>query len=171
MEPSIWFGLQFAFTLLVCLVVAQWYVVPAVGRLPLETSMPPLMLIHATRVVGLVFLAPAVTDPLLPRSIAIPAAAGDCAAAVLALAAAFAFRYRWPLAVPLAWLTNVVGSADLVYVSAMGVALDFPTYKLGAAWFIPTTLGPIMITTHLLMFWLLLTRPAGGQGKLPPSAS
>lgn len=175
MDPAMLFGATVGVMFFVCFLAARWYVVPVLARTPLADAMVPLLLTHATRVVGLAFLAPAVVDPNLPREIAVPAAVGDCVAAGLALAAAAAFRAGWGIAVPLAWAMNVAGGADLVYVSVRGAMLDFPGYKLGATWFIPTVLGPVMMVSHGLMFWLLVRHrsesaaPQWSASSGPPS--
>ncbi len=99
------------------------------------------------------------TDPLLPRPIAATAACGDLLSAVLALVSLALLRNRVGGLKPMVWLMNLAGMADLLIVSIWGVVVGFPTFKLGAAWFIPTFLGPTMMVTHGLMVWLLVRAP------------
>jgi hypothetical protein len=156
--PSALFGLQVAVTTIVAALVARWYVAPVLWRASWTDAIVPLLLIHATRVVGVVFLAPAVTDPRVPAYVSVPAAVGDCATAALALTAIAWIRGGWPGQRGVVVAVNIVGIADLVYVTAAGIVVDFPSYELGAAWFIPTLLGPIMMVTHALMVALLARR-------------
>ncbi len=90
-------------------------------------------------------------------SFATPAAYGDLGAAILALIAVFALRSKSSLAIPLVWLFNIWGFADLahaVYEGAIGVGIS--PGMLGAAFFIPTVLVPLLFVTHVLIFRLLL---------------
>lgn len=163
MDPAMLFGFQVSVMLLVFALAARWYAAPVLAKRSFVDAMTVLLLVQATRVVGVTFVAPAVTDPLVPRLVSVPAAAGDSLTAVLALAALAALRRGWPASIALLWLVNVVGIVDLVYVTVAGVAIDFPSYRLGAAWFIPTVLGPAMIVTHALMIHLLRARRRGAS--------
>jgi hypothetical protein len=158
LDPPVIFALQVTFMNVVNVLVARRYVVPWLARRPLAEALSPLLLLHATRVIGLGFLTANVTDPNLPAVIAVPAAYGDLLAATLALVAYAALRYELRSARALVWVMNVVGLADLVHAAARGIALGFADYRLGPMWFVPTFIGPTMIVTHALMFWLLVRR-------------
>lgn len=108
------FGLQVVLSLVVYSLIARWYVVPRLAALPLRDALTPLLLLHAFRYLGMVFLVPTVVGPALPAAFAVPAAYGDLLAALLALLAIAALRQAWPLAIPLVWLFNVEGTLDLV---------------------------------------------------------
>lgn len=145
------FGAQVMTNLLICALVARWYVAPRLARLSVRDALTPLLLIQATRVIGLVFIVDAVTDPTLPRGLALTAALGDTLTAVLALISLALLRrgvQGWRVGV---WAMTVVGIAGLMVVAGWGIAIGFPNYELGAAWFIPTVLGPIMMVTHALV--------------------
>ena len=118
------FGVQFLLSLLVYGLLATWYVAPALARLALHDALIPLLVPHAFRHLGLVFLVPAVVAPTLPPAFAVPAAYGDLLTGVLALLAMVALRGRWPLAIPLVWLANVVGTLDLLHAFYRGIPLD-----------------------------------------------
>lgn len=151
------FGVQFVMSLIGYSLIAKWYVAPRLARLPLHDALVPLIFVHAGRHIGLVFLVPAVVAPTLPSAFAIPAAYGDLLAAVLALLAVIALRARWPLAIPLAWLFNVVATLDLLYAFYQGMRLDVGPH-LGAAWFIPTFAVPALYVTHFMIFVMLARR-------------
>jgi len=118
------FGVQFLLSLVVYGLLAKWYVAPALARLPLHDALIPLLVPHAFRHLGLVFLVPAVVAPTLPRAFALPTAYGDLLAGLLALLAMLALRGRLVLGIPLAWLFNVVGTLDLLYAFYQGIPLD-----------------------------------------------
>ena len=137
--------------------IAKWYVVPALAECGLKTALTPFLLFHATRFVGLAFLISGVTSvPLDPR-FADPAAYGDLLAAVLALVALLAVRLEWPIAIPLVWIFNVVGTLDLFNAVFQGLRFA-PAGQMGATYFIPVVVVPALLVTHAIVFWLLLGR-------------
>jgi len=158
------FGLQFGLSLVVFSLVAVWYVAPTVRPLPLRDALPPLLLLNAMRVVGLVFLVPQVVDPRLPSSFADPAAYGDLFAATLALISAIMLRANASQALRLAlvWLFNIEGTLDLLYAIYQGLAVNLAANQLGAAWFVPTIYVPALLVTHMLIFVLLMR---GGRAR------
>jgi len=150
------FGLQVLLSFLVYGLVARWYVTPRLAPLPLHVALQPLLVLHATRYLGMVFLVPTVVGPALPAGFAVPAAYGDLLAALLALAALVALHARAPIALPLTWLFNVVGLLDLINAFYQGLRNDV---QLGAAYFIPTFAVPALVITHLMMFRMLVRHP------------
>jgi len=150
------FGLQVLLSFLVYGLVAKWYVTPRLAPLPLETALQPLLVLHALRHMGMVFLVSTVVGPSLPASFAVPAAYGDLLAGLLALAAIVALRARSRIALPLTWMFNVIGLLDLVNAFYQGLANDV---QLGAAYFIPTFVVPALVITHVMMFRMLVRHP------------
>jgi hypothetical protein len=152
MNPQQIFGLQFVLSLFVGALLARWYVWPALATLPRRRALMPLLLVHATRYIGLVFLVPTVVPPSVPAAFAKPAAYGDLFTALLAIVALLALRGDWPGALPLAWLVNVVGVIDLINALFQGVRSGV---SLGAAYYIPIAAVPVLLITHSMMFVLL----------------
>lgn len=150
------FALQFLLSLLVYGLVAKWYVAPRLAALPLPAALTPLLLLHAARHLGLVFLVPTVVGPPLPPAFALPAAYGDLLASLLALVAIIALRSGWGLALALVWLFNIVGTLDLLHAFYQGARLRV---QLGAAYYIPTFVVPALYITHFMIFAMLLRRP------------
>ena len=151
------FGVQFLLSLIVYGILARWYVAPALARLPLYDALIPLLVPHAFRHLGLVFLVPAVVAPTLPPAFALPAAYGDLLAGLLALLAMVALRGRWAVAIALAWLANIVGALDLLHAFYRGIPLDAGRH-MGSAWYIPTFIVPALFVTHFMIFALLFKR-------------
>ena len=149
------FGLQVVLSLVVYSLIARWYVVPRLAALPLRDALTPLLLLHAFRYLGMVFLVPTVVGPALPAAFAVPAAYGDLLAALLALLAIAALRQAWPLAIPLVWLFNVEGTLDLVNAFYQGLRNNV---QLGAAYYIPTFAVPALFVTHAMIFTMLIRR-------------
>jgi hypothetical protein len=147
------FGLQFLFSLVIYSLVARWYVAPRLAPLPLGAALTPLLFLHATRHLGLVFLVPSVTGGALPREFAAPAAYGDLLAALLALLSIVALRARWPIAITLVWIFSLVGTLDLINALFQGHRLGV---QLGAAYFIPTVAVPALLVTQAMIFAMLI---------------
>ena len=150
------FGLQVVLSFVVYGLVARWYVSPRLATLPLAAALQPLLVLHALRHMGMVFLVPTVVGPALPASFAVPAAYGDLLAGLLALAAMGALRARSSIAIPLTWLFNVVGLLDLINAFYQGLSKNV---LLGAAYYIPTFIVPALVITHLMIFRMLVRHP------------
>jgi len=166
MTPQQIFGLQVLLSFVLFTLVARWYVSPRLAALPVDRALQPLLVLHGTRHMGLVFLVPTVVGGTLPTAFAAAAAYGDLLAGVLALAALVALRARTRVAMPLTWLFNVAGLLDLVNAFYQGLTHDV---QLGAAYYIPTFLVPALVVTHVMMFGLLLRPPTSARLDLPAS--
>jgi len=160
------FGLQVLLSFVLFTLVARWYVSPRLAALPVDRALQALLVLHATRHMGLVFLVPTVVGGTLPAAFAAAAAYGDLLAGVLALAALVALRARARVAMPLTWLFNVAGLLDLVNAFYQGLTHDV---QLGAAYYIPTFIVPALVVTHVMMFGLLLRSPTPVRLDLPAS--
>ena len=153
------FALQFVLSILAWGAVALFVLSPWLATRPRHEALLVLSLPHAFRHVGLVFLVPGVVDQPLPEAFAGPAAYGDLATGLLALAAVLALRFRWRTALALVWTFNVVGTVDLAY-----ALRQFDVVPLfGSAWYIPTMLVPLLLVTHAMIFARLLA-PRTGRG-------
>ena len=149
------FGLQFVLSLVLYGLLARWYVAPRLARLPLASALMPLLFLHASRFLGMVFLVPSVAGGPLPSEFAVAAAYGDLLAALLAFVAIVAVRWNWALAIPLVWLFNLEGTLDLINALVQGLKHNV---QLGAAYYIPTVAVPALLVTHAMIFAMLLRR-------------
>jgi hypothetical protein len=103
----------------------------------------------------LAFVVPGVVSPTLSGAFAGPAAYGDLIAAVLALFALAALRSR--LGIGVVWAFNMWGTADLLFAFYQGlIGVRIEPGQLGAAYFIPTYIVPLLLITHGLVFRLLV---------------
>jgi hypothetical protein len=153
------FGISIALSFLTWGIIAARYLWPALRRLSRPDALRPILLLHGFRFIGLAFVVPGVASPELPSGFAVPAAYGDLVAAVLALLAFAALRSG--LGIALVWVFNLWGSADLLhayYQGRFGVGVE--PGQLGAAYFIPTVVVPLLLVTHVIVFRLLLARGA-----------
>jgi hypothetical protein len=149
-------GVSVLFSFIAWGAVAWRYIWPALRDKRRDDALRPLLTLHAFRFVGMVFLVPGVVSPELPAAFARPAAYGDLVAAVLALFTLGALPSR--LGFALAWIFNVWGTADLLNAFYEGNRSGLQAGQLGAGYFIPTLIVPLLFITHGLMFRILLTK-------------
>ena len=140
--------------------IAKWYLMPALKRMSRDQALVPLLLFHSFRYIGLGFLLSGVTAVALDPRFANPAAYGDLAAALLALAGIVALRQSWALAIPLIWVFNVVGLLDLLNAIFQGIRYTNDA-DMGAMYLIPALIVPALIVSHFMIFALLLGRERG----------
>jgi len=158
MDALALFGISVVFSFTAWGVVTARYLWPKLRILPRRDALRSLLTLHAFRFVGLAFLVPGVVGPDLPAAFARPAAYGDLVATILALLALAVLATSWGPAV--VWLFNLWGAADLLYAFYQGLfGLRLSPASLGAGFFIPTVIVPLLLITHGLMFRLLLQPP------------
>jgi hypothetical protein len=100
-----------------------------------------------------------VVSPDLPITFARDAAYGDIVAAILALAALATLRSGMGIALASAF--NLWGSFDLLNAFYQANAAGLSPGQLGAAYFIPIAIVPLLLITHGLMFRVLLQSQRG----------
>jgi hypothetical protein len=155
MNPLLLFGVSVTLSFLAWGAVCRCFIWPRIRSLPLHEAVRPILLLHLFRFVGAAFLIPGVVRPDLPLDFAAPAAYGDLAAVGLAWLALALGRYHG-LRLPL-WVFNVWGTLDLLFAFYQGLfGVGIQPASLGAAYFIPTVLVPLLLCTHAMVFVLLL---------------
>ena len=148
------FGVQLTLSLFVYALIAKWYVSPWLLNKSMNAALMILIFPHAFRHLGLAFLVPGLVDDSLPESFANAAAYGDFVTGLLAILALFLLRAELRLAIPIVWLFNIVGAADLL--NALRNAEVVP--YLGVTLFIPTFVVPVLLVTHFMIFARLIGR-------------
>jgi hypothetical protein len=154
MLPQLAFFGSIAFSVIAWAIVAPRYIWPALRVRPRSEALRPLLILHSFRFIGLAFLVPGVVSPDLPRAFANAAAFGDIVAAALALLSLLSLPRAPGLLV--AWIFNVWGSVDLVNAFYQANATGLSPGQLGATYFIPTLIVPLLLITHGLVFRVLL---------------
>ncbi len=138
-----------------------WLLKPALPHIKPSTVLIPILLLHAMRHLGLMFLTTGVTSSAMPPQFAIPSAAGDFLSATLAFIAAFLVQRKSRFAVPMTWVFTVVGLADFamaVVLSRLYNAADF----MGGSYWIPSFWVPMLIVGHVVVIRVLRTMKREG---------
>ena len=147
--------MQLLLTLPVCILVILWYVWRAFIKLPLNSALIPLLFVHVFRYLGLTLLVPCMFDQRLPSDYLNASAYGDRLAGALALPSIVALRNMWRLAIPLVWVFSFLGFGDLLNGLRI-LQVNLPKFNLGTIWYIYTFYAPIIILSHLMIFWILI---------------
>jgi hypothetical protein len=149
---------------LLCFSVYLWPWLKAANRFDAQRAIATL---HSFRFFGLVFVLPGVVGPDLPAGFATFAAYGDFATGVLAILALVTARIR-PLFWSFAAAFNLVGATDIIvdYYHAIQVGLPEMPGQLGAAYAIPIIYVPLLMITHVVAFYLLVSFRAGAGAPL-----
>ena len=150
------FWMQLLVSCVVFGIVAVWYVWPYLTKLSRNSALIPLLFVHVPRYVGMTLLVTGMIDPQLPREFLSSAAYGDLLEAALALASIFALRSNWRFAVPLVWVANTWGFADLLNGVRGVLQLNVPSFNLGTVWYIYTFYAPLVLVSHLMIFGILI---------------
>jgi hypothetical protein len=153
-QQMIWFFVSIAFSLVAWGIVTARYIWPELRLRQRVEALQPLLILHSFRFIGLAVLVPGVVSPDLPPAFAHSAAYAEIIAATLALVSLLWLRSAAGIAV--VWIFNLWGTADLLNSFYQGPHSGLLAGQLGAAYFIPTLLVPLLLITHGLAFRILL---------------
>ena len=165
-QQLIWFFVSIAFSFIAWGIVTARYVWPELRLRPRAEALRPLLILNSFRFLGLAFLVPGVVSPDLPSAFAHPAAYGDLIAAMLALLSLLLLPGTAGIAIT--WIFSVWGSVDLLNAFYQANHAGLLAGQLGAAYFIPTLIVPLLLITHGLVFRILLqhqTEPAMQESR------
>lgn len=175
MQTQLAFFTSIAFSLTAWGMVAARYMWPELRLRQRAEALRPLLILHSFRFIGLAFLVPGVVSLGLPSAFAHSAAYGDIIAAILALLALILLPST--SGVVIAWIFNVWGTADLFNAFYQANHAGLTAGQLGATYFIPTFIVPLLLITHGLGFRILLRhenesvmRDPGARQEFPCSA-
>ena len=168
MLSQLCFFASIAFSFIAWGIVTARYIWPRLRPLRRSEALQPLLILHSFRFVGLAFLVPGVVSPDVPSAFAHSAAYGDIIAATLALLSLVSLRRGF--GVVIAWIFNLWGSADLLNAFYQAGSAGLLSGQLGATYFIPTLVVPLLLITHGVAFRILLrhqSEPAMWETRLP----
>ena len=152
--PQLWFFVSIAFSLIAWGIVVTRYIWPKLRVRERADALRPLLILHSFRFLGLAFLVPGVVSPDLPSTFSHSAASGDIIAAILALLTLISLPST--AGVVMAWIFNVWGTVDLLNAFYQANHAGLMAGQLGATYFIPTFIVPLLLITHGVAFRILL---------------
>jgi hypothetical protein len=153
-QQQIWFFVSIAFSLIAWGIVTARYIWPELRLRSRAEALRPLLVLHSFRFIGLAFLVPGVVSADVPSAFSHSAAYGDFIAAILALFSLLLLPSSAGVAA--AWIFNVWGFADILNAFYQANHAGLLAGQLGAAFFLPTLIVPLLLITHGLAFRILL---------------
>lgn len=153
-QQMILFFVSIAFSLIAWGIVTARYIWPELRQRPQAEALRPILMLHSFRFIGLAFLIPGVVSPELPSVFAHQAAYGDIIAAMLALFSLVLLPSAAGVAA--AWIFNVWGAVDILNAFYQARNGGLLAGQLGAAYFLPTLIVPLLLITHVVGFRILL---------------
>ena len=153
-QQMIWFFVSITFGFIAWGMVAARYIWPQLLLRQRAEALRPLLILHSFRFIGLAVLIPGVVSPDLPPAFAHSAAFGDIIAAILAVFSLLLLPRSVGIAVT--WIFSLWGSADLLNAFYQANHAGLLAGQLGAAYFLPTLVVPLLLITHGLAFRILL---------------
>ena len=154
MPPLLCFFLSIVFSFIAWGIITTRYIWPNLRHRQRADALRPLLLLHSFRFLGLAFLIPGVASADLPLAFAHGAAYGDIIAATLALLSLVSLPSG--AGVVIVWIFSLWGSADLLNAFYQAQRAGLVPGQLGATYFIPTLVVPLLLITHGLTFRILL---------------
>ncbi|MCV0395754.1 MAG: hypothetical protein K5872_05805 [Rhizobiaceae bacterium] len=135
--------------------VSRLYLMPRLSPVTAKAIIVPILLLHMSRHLGLMFLSPGAVYPGLPQQFAYPAALGDFIAAVLAAISLLLILKRLPGQRGMVWIFSLWGVADLAVAITLATAYNAEPF-MGAAYWIPAFWVPGLLVTHYITFVILV---------------
>ena len=135
-------------------VAARLYLLPLISRVRPQQILVPILLMHSTRHLGMMFLTRGATYPGLPQEFAYPAAFGDLVTAIIAFVAIPLVLRGSALAKPMVWTFNIFGTIDLLAAITTATIYNAPV-AMGPAYWIPAFWVPLLLVTHYVTFIVL----------------
>ena len=151
---QLWFFVSIAFSFIAWGIVTTQYIWPELRLRQRVEALRPVLILHSFRFIGLAFLVPGVVSPDLPPAFAHSAAYGDIIAAILALFSLLLLPSAAGVAA--VWIFNLWGFADILNAFYQANHAGLLAGQLGAAFFLPTLVVPLLLITHGLGFRILM---------------
>ena len=151
---QLWFFMSIALSFIAWGIVTARHIWPELRLRQRAEALQPLLILHSFRFMGLAFLVPGVVSPDLPPAFAQSAAYGDVVAATLALLSLISLPGA--AGIVITWIFSLWGTADLLNAFYQANHAGLIAGQLGATYFIPTFVVPLLLITHGLAFRILL---------------
>lgn len=146
------FNLQTLAGFLMVFLGLRWFILPRVSKLPIREALIPFVFLHGIRYLGMMFMVDNQIYDEFPKDLAFTIGIWDYSVAILALITTYALKVNWKYAVPLVWIFNLWGFADLMTALPQASAQEFYNYDIGGIWWMSVIVGPITIISHIYIF-------------------
>lgn len=160
------FFYQAGLSFLIFGLLSRWYVWPFIQRLDRRTALTVLLLPSLLRQVGETHLAPTAIPNPVPAPLAWGISIGDFACLVSALLAIVCLRSYPRLAIPMVWISSIIGLVDYVGI-AVWSASERAYDHLGPHWYVACYYVPLLGVLQVVVLMTLLKRDWPGDARQP----
>src|SRR5207247_7590846 len=126
---------------------ARLYLLPQLSRFRPQQILVPILLLHSTRHLGMMFLTRGATYPGLPLEFAYPAAFGDLLTAIIAFVAIPLVLRGSRKAKPVVWTFNIFGIVDLLAAITTATIYNAPVAMGPAYWITAFWVALLLVRT------------------------
>jgi hypothetical protein len=136
----------------------NWWIKPRLANLSIHDALLPFVFLNAFRYLGLLFMAKEQFYDGFPSQFLTTVGLWDLATAILAIITSIALKSKWKFAIPLVWVFNIFGFADLITAFPQFFGLKLYDQNLGVIWLTFVTYGLAAFLSHIYIF-IRLMRP------------
>jgi hypothetical protein len=134
----------------------NWWIKPRVAKLAIHDALLPFVFLNTFRYLGLSFMAKEQFYSGFPADFLSTVGLWDMSTSILAIVASIALKYKWSFAIPLVWIFNIVGFADLITAFPQFFGLKLYDQNLGFIWLMFITYGLATFLSHIYIFIRLI---------------
>ncbi|GAB4164585.1 MAG: hypothetical protein Tsb0033_26040 [Winogradskyella sp.] len=134
----------------------KYWIQPRISNLNIQDALLPFVFLNTFRYLGLSFMAKEQFYDGFPTDFLTTVGLWDFATSVLAIITTVALKTKWKWAIPLVWIFNIVGFADLVTAFPQFFSLKLYDQNLGFIWLTFITYGLMAFLSHIYIFYRLI---------------
>ncbi len=134
----------------------KYWIQPKISKLSIHEALLPFVFLNIFRYLGLNFMAKEQFYDGFPAEFLAQVGIWDFATAVLAIITSVALKSKWKFAIPLVWIFNLVGFADLITAFPQFFGLKMYDHNLGTIWLVFVTYGLAAFLSHIYIFIQLI---------------
>lgn len=135
----------------------RYWIQPKVSKLSIHEALLPFVFLNTFRYLGLSFMAKEQFYDGFPTVFLTTVGLWDLTTAILAIITTVALKTKWEFAIPLVWVFNIVGFADLVTAFPQFFGLKLYDHNLGFIWLTFITYGLAAFMSHIYIFYRLIS--------------
>ncbi len=134
----------------------KYWIQPRISKWSIHEALLPFVFLNTFRYLGLSFMSKGQFYDGFPAEFLTTVGLWDLTTALLAIIATVALKTKWKFAIPLVWVFNLVGFADLVTAFPQFFGLELYNQNLGFIWLMFVTYGLATFMSHIYIFYRLL---------------
>lgn len=134
----------------------KFWIQPRLANMSIQDALLPFVFLNTFRYLGLTFMAKEQFYGGFPNEFLTTVGIWDFATSILAIIASIALKNKWSFAIPLVWIFNIVGFADLITAFPQFFGLKLYDQNLGTIWLVFVTFGLAAFLSHIYIFIRLI---------------